>query len=246
MISCGPSKADLAEQARQDSIRMADSIQEVKDSIAKADSIWNSFTTSDLKTFELKGHVMSVILDNYDFAELLWGDEWGGTYPPKDLSFSQDGSLLYINHKIPTDHYYESKTSEDNPYDYDMYVERDHSGNIQAYGYNIDLSAVGTDYDPFSTSVERRNNGEIAYISMGASNQTVKVSIGEDGNARNIETKLYERDFETDDLVLLSHDNFDIKYEEYDEHGNWTCRKISHGKEIIRQKRVITYWDKTE
>lgn len=38
MFSCGPSKADLAEKARQDSIRVADSIHRA-DSIAQADSI---------------------------------------------------------------------------------------------------------------------------------------------------------------------------------------------------------------
>lgn len=45
VFSCGPSKADLAEKARQDSIRVADSIH-CADSIARADSIQRAVADS--------------------------------------------------------------------------------------------------------------------------------------------------------------------------------------------------------
>lgn len=106
--SCGPSKADIAEQARQDSIQRADSIATIQKERARQAAIkdslaWVNFSSPDLFAFNLHGHVKNVSTgaDEDEF----FPNPIDGSY-----SFTKEGKLI-----VPQE---------------DFYVEKDKQGRV--------------------------------------------------------------------------------------------------------------------
>lgn len=134
MSGCGPSKAELAEKARQDSIRTADSIAAVKKEKARQDSIkaaikdsleWVNFTTPDLRTFNLHGHVKSVECDfGYDYSPVS-----------PSLSFTKSGEAI-INSKFTVKRDKKGRLKEIDGVNYNpaFFFEYNKQGFIREFG----------------------------------------------------------------------------------------------------------------
>lgn len=96
LISCknGDSKKVEELQAKLDSIALADSLKQVEEKqkeLVKAE--WDEFITSDLNTFNLKGHVKTVLY--------LYSD---GSGYSKKLNFSKDGNLEQATNESDTEY----------------------------------------------------------------------------------------------------------------------------------------------
>lgn len=152
MPSCGPSKAEMAEKARQDSIRTADSLAEVKKEKARQDSIkaafkaaikdsieWVNFTTPDLRTFNLHGHVKSV-------QELGDHRESYLTHRPC-LSFTKSGKAI-IKSKYDVKRDKKGRISEIYGLNYIplYFFEYDKQGFVIEEGYGVGSRATTYDY----------------------------------------------------------------------------------------------------
>ena len=135
--------AEDAEVARQDSIRQ--------------DSIWRNFTTPDLKEFELRGHVKSVI-------EHRLGCPWGEGYDTELVKFTKDG----VWKERPTEEeFYESDGGDV------QYPTYDSKGNLIKMTYPESMGEGGIHWE----AVVRYSNYKFDeygnWISRDA-NQTVK------------------------------------------------------------------------
>lgn len=148
MSGCGPSKAELAEKARQDSIRTADSIAAVKKEKARQDSIkaaikdsleWVNFTTPDLRTFNLHGHVKSVTEVGNDY-ESYWTDR-------PCLSFTKSGKAI-IKSKYTVTRDKKGRISSIYGFNYipKYFFEYDKQGYVVEEGYGTASSGTTVDY----------------------------------------------------------------------------------------------------
>lgn len=97
LFSCNNSDSKkIAElQAKLDSIAQADSIREAEaEQLELAQKEWNEFTSTDLKTFFVKGHVKEITIDDYEKTT---------------IKFSEDGELTYHSSYQNSEYKYQYK-----------------------------------------------------------------------------------------------------------------------------------------
>lgn len=176
---CGPSKAELAEKARQDSIRTADSIAAVKKEKARQDSIkaaikdsleWVNFTTPDLRTFNLHGHVKSVKCNS----------DYGNSYEPDvpSLSFTKSGkAIIESKFSVKRDKKGRLKEMETENFNPNLFFEYNKQGFVRKFGYGTWNSGITYTYryddkgKVISYSYEEAlrgdsGNGKITYLAF--------------------------------------------------------------------------------
>lgn len=221
MPSCGPSKAEMAEKARQDSIRTADSLAAVKKEKARQDSIkaafkaaikdsieWVNFTTPDLRTFNLHGHVKRVVEPIYSN-----GDNYCCERP--NLSFTKNGKAIISA---------------------EYYVVRDNDGRISLIKEKANSEGEAYTYD-------YNRQGKVTHYSAAFSPYHIyekRYTYDSSGNIKS---------YSEENIQGTFYDSYQITYLAFDKFGNWTKAKIkplktTEGEGTQLVTRTITYYDR--